>query len=76
MLNMLDWNVTIGQNVTVWEEERHETSGKNVTEGTFCHNPGKKKGDRFSQLHYDHPWGWVDVKSLDVSSGDDLSQWM
>ncbi len=28
-----------GQNVTVWEEGNHETSGKNVTELMFCHNP-------------------------------------
>jgi hypothetical protein len=41
MLNMLGSNVAMGQNVTVWEEERHETSGKNITEWTFCHNPGK-----------------------------------
>jgi hypothetical protein len=41
MLNMLGSNVAMGQNVTVWEEGRHETSGKNVTEWTFFHNPGK-----------------------------------
>ncbi len=39
----------MGQNVTVWEEGRHETGRKNVTEWMFCHNPlnpGKKKGSR------------------------------
>jgi hypothetical protein len=33
--------------VTVWEEWKCEIDGKNVSEGTLCHNPGKKKGGRF-----------------------------
>jgi hypothetical protein len=41
-LNMLGSNVTMGQNVTVWEEGCHEIGRKNVTEWMFCHNPGKK----------------------------------
>ncbi len=29
--------------VTVWEKWRCEIDGKNGSEGTFCHNPGKKR---------------------------------
>jgi hypothetical protein len=29
---------------------------------------------KLSQLHYVHPWDWVNVKSLDGSSGDEMSQ--
>jgi hypothetical protein len=36
--------VSTGQNVTVWEEGRHETGRKNVTEWMTFHNPGKKSG--------------------------------
>ncbi len=35
-------NVTQGQYLTAWEEERCYRDGKNVSVGIFCHNPGKK----------------------------------
>jgi hypothetical protein len=34
-----------------------------------------KRAVVMSQLRYVHPRGWVDVKSLDILSGDDMSQW-
>ncbi len=43
-LNMLGLNVTMGKNVTVWEEGHHEVGRKNVTEWMFCHNQEKKGG--------------------------------
>jgi hypothetical protein len=51
---MLGSNVTMGQNVTVWDEGCHETSGKNVTEWIFGQNPGKN--------------GWLNCQSYIAST--------
>jgi hypothetical protein len=62
----------MGQNVTIGKEGRHETGRKNVTEWCFV-TIQAKKGECFVTATLRHPWGWVDVKSLDVLSGDEVS---
>jgi hypothetical protein len=66
----------MGQNVTVWEEGCHETGRKNVTKWMFCHNPGKKKGFCFVTATLHPPLELGDIKSLNVPSGDEMSQGM
>jgi hypothetical protein len=46
--------------------------GKNVSEWTFCHNPGKKKVHRFVTATLCPSSGLVHVKSLNVLSGDEM----
>jgi hypothetical protein len=44
--------------------------------GCFVTIQVKKRVVILSQLHYIHPWSVVDIKSLDVPSGDEMSQGM
>ncbi len=63
-----------GKYVTVWEEGHSETDREIVSEWMFCHIPVKKEVV-LTQLYYINPPGvWVDVISLGVLSGVEMSQ--
>jgi hypothetical protein len=62
----------MGQNVTVLEDVMKQ-AGKMSQSGHFV-TIQVKKGGFLSQLHHVRPQGWVDIKSWDISSGDDMSQ--